>query len=65
MGYPVRYGESTSVASSKLDAYADAVAKQYLRLFGLELTLSDVTYYQSPIDICKGTVDSGNIDDIC
>ncbi len=65
MGYPVRYGESSSIASSKIDSYVDMVAKQYMRLFGLELTPSNATYYQSPIDICKGSVNSNNIDATC
>lgn len=65
MGYPIRYGESTSVASNKIDSYIDSVALQYLRLFGLELTTNTATYYQSPIDICKGTVNSSNIDAMC
>lgn len=65
MGYPIRYGESTSVASNKIDSYIDSVALQYLRLFGLELTTNTATYYQSPIDICKGTVNSSNIDTMC
>ena len=64
-GYPIRYGESATVASSKIESYVDAVANQYLKIFGLELTIANATYYQSPIDICKGTVSSSNIDDIC
>ena len=65
MGYPVRYGESTSVASSKINSYIDMVGRQYLRLFGLELTPFNATYYQSPLDLCKGTVTSNNIDNLC
>ena len=65
MGYPIRYGESTSVASSKINSYIDMVGRQYLRLFGLELTPFNATYYQSPLDLCKGTVTSNNIDNLC
>ena len=65
MGYPIRYGESASVASSKIDSYIDMIGIQYLRLLGLELTPFNATYYQSPLDLCKGTVTSNNIDNLC
>jgi hypothetical protein len=45
--------ESASVASSKIDSYIDSVSKQYLRLFGLELTTNVATYYRSLLDIFK------------
>ena len=65
MGYPVRYGESSSVASSKINSYIDMVGRQYLRLFGLEISPFNATYYQSPLDLCKGTVTINNIDNLC
>ena len=65
MGYPVRYGESSSDAANNINSYIDAVSKQYLSLFNLNINAPAATYYQSPIDICKGTVSHSNIDKLC
>lgn len=64
-GYPVRYGETEAVSKERIKSYTEAVALRYLALFGLELTISDTTYFYSDIDECKGTVSSSNIDLLC
>ncbi|MBO4770234.1 MAG: hypothetical protein J5563_05570, partial [Clostridia bacterium] len=40
-------------------------SKQYLKIFGLEITAPAASHYISGIDSCKGTVTSGNIDTLC
>ena len=65
MGFVARYGGSSSVVASKIDTYMDAVAERFLELLDLVLISSNATYYQSPLDICKGTVSSSNIDNLC
>ena len=65
LGYAVRYGETEAVSASKIHSYNEAVAEQYVKLMGLSIMPSTPQYYQSPIDICKGTVDSSNIDTLC
>lgn len=65
MGYPVYYGETASVSESYLNGYIDAISSRYMQLFGLKITRNNATYYNSPIDICKGTVTASNIDSLC
>lgn len=65
MGYVVRYGETASVSEDKIDEYTKVVAERYLQLLGLLIVPSAPQYYQSPIDLCKGTVDNNNIDSMC
>lgn len=64
-GYSVRYGESEATSVGKINSYIDAVSKQYLKIFGLEITAPSAIYYHSAIDACKGTVTNSNIDTLC
>ena len=64
-GYCVRYGETESASIGKINSYLDDVAKQYLKLLGLELSAPNAAYYVSAIDACKETVSSSNIDALC
>lgn len=64
-GYHVRYGETESVATEAIQSYNIAVAEQYLKIFGLAVSINDTEYFNSNIDICKGTVSNNNIDTLC
>ena len=64
-GYSVYYGETNAVSSSEISSYLVAIKERYLELLGLHLNISTISYYASPIDICKGTVTSSNINELC
>ena len=64
-GYFVRYYETETVASNKIDNYSNTISEQYIRLFGLLIVPSTSQYYESPIDICKKTVTNSNINTLC
>ncbi len=64
-GYGVRYGESDAVAAQKIDLYNRTLSERYMKLLGLSLVVTTPQYYNSPIDLCKGTVNSSNIDTLC
>ena len=64
-GYYIRYGESESVSHNEIENYNFAVSQVYLKLFGLLIYSNGAQYYNSPIDQCKGTVSSSNIDTMC
>ncbi len=64
-GYSVFYGETNEVSVYKIRGYLGAVKNRYMELLGLNLNISNASYYESPIDACKGVVTSANIDEIC
>jgi len=64
-GYSVYHYETSAVSSGMIDGYMDAIADRYYELFGLTLLYDSASYYQSPIDICKGTVTLSNINTEC
>ena len=64
-GYSVYRGATHSVSSSLINGYMDKVATRYSELFDLTLVYDSASYYQSPIDICKGTVTLSNISTEC
>ena len=64
-GYCVRYGETRESAAKSINGYMAVVAKRMEELFGLQIEYFPATYYQSSIDICKGTVTEKNIDASC
>ena len=64
-GYSVYYSENTGTSTSKVSGYMNAISNRYHDLFSLEITYNGATYYSSPIDNCKGTVTSSNIDTLC
>ena len=64
-GYPVRWGETTPVSMEYIKSYTENVAEAFYKHLGLILYYDDAEYYNSPIDVCKGTVTSQNIDTLC
>ena len=64
-GYSVYYSESSSTSQNNINEYITNIAVRYLDLFGLAISFNSATYYLSPIDNCKGTVTSANIDTLC
>lgn len=64
-GYSVYYNETNSVSRSLINGYMDDIADRYYDLFGLTLLYDSASYYESPIDVCKGTVSSSNISTSC
>ena len=63
-GYSVYYIETNDISSTNINTYLNNIAKRYYELFGMELTYT-TNQYSSPIDECKGTVTSSNIDTLC
>ncbi|WP_303804440.1 DNRLRE domain-containing protein [Ruminococcus flavefaciens] len=64
-GYSVYYGESRVDSVNRLNGYLSEISKRYYDLLGLTVLFDGASYYNSPIDICKGTVTSSNIDTLC
>ena len=64
-GYSVYYNETNSLSSSSISSYMDEIADRYYDILGLTLIYDDAAYYESPIDMCKGTVTSSNINTLC
>ena len=64
-GYNTWYDEPVLKSSGTLYGYVADVARRYASLVGLQIHNMYPWYYNSPIDICKGTVTSGNIDTLC
>lgn len=64
-GYSVRYGETNSQSVAKIEGYMSAISNRYNELLNLTVYTNSPTYYSSPIDICKGTVTSSNINTLC
>lgn len=64
-GYSVYYGETNAESAQNILSYMMAVKSRYMELLALHLDISTIDYYASPIDICKGTVTSENIDTLC
>ena len=64
-GYCVRYGETRESAAESIDGYMSVVSKRLEELFGLQIQYTGATYYQSSIDICKGTTTQENINASC
>ena len=64
MGYCVRFDETPEESEANILRYMAEIAEIYEEEFGLQLNYS-VTYYNSPIDQCKGEVTEENIDTLC
>ena len=64
LGYSVYYSETSSTSAVNINTYLENVGNVYCDLLGLDLTYT-ASYYNSPIDICKGTVTSSNIHTLC
>lgn len=64
-GCSIYYGETQTESQSNIASYLNAVAARYSELFHLNLTLSAPQHINSAIDLCKGSVSSGNIDQLC
>ncbi len=64
-GYSVYYNESTNNSITKINSYLKSVTGRYCELLSLYIVIESPTYYNSPIDVCKGTVSSSNIDMLC
>lgn len=64
-GYSVRYNETNNQSQQNIDSYMDTIASRYLDLLDFVILHPEVSYYNSPIDVCKGTVNSGNINTTC
>ena len=64
-GYSVYYNASNSASRITINGYMDDIANRYYQLLGLTLLYDSASYYESPIDICKGTVTSSNISTLC
>lgn len=64
-GYLVRNSDNENEARAAIDSYTDAVAKRFKELFGLIIISPPASYYNSPLDQCKGTVTNSNIDALC
>lgn len=64
MGYCVRYGETIESAEESIGKYMESVAKIFEEQLGLQIDYR-VSFYNSPIDQCKGEVTIDNIDDLC
>jgi len=64
-GYSVYYGETRTDSINRLNGYLSEIAARYYALFGLTILFDGASYYNSPIDVCKGTVTSSNINTLC
>ena len=64
-GYAVFYGETRSQSADMIYEYTHIVDRRCRELFGLNLVLHHPTYYASALDLCKGTVTSGNLHNDC
>lgn len=64
-GYYVYYNESSAVSAQKISSYTTAVINRFNQLFDVTLVKNLVSHYDSPLDQCKGTVTSSNIDTFC
>lgn len=64
-GYPVRYNETPAQSIEKINYYTIAITERLMQTIGLVVDFGGTTYYNSPIDQCKGTVTSENIDTLC
>lgn len=69
-GYVVRYYGSDSnakrsEAENDIADYVDAVVTRFETLFPMEVTDNTPMYVSSPIDDCKGTVTTSNVDSLC
>ena len=64
MGYCVRYDETIEEAEESISKYMEAVAEIFEEQFGLQINYR-VSFYNSPIDQCKGEVTQDNIDTLC
>ena len=64
-GYSVRYNETANESATQINGYNNLIAEQYLKLLGLSIMPTSAQYYQSPIDICKGTTTTDNINTTC
>lgn len=70
MGYPVYNSLTSSQAQTEIKDYYEDISATYFNLLGLNLVYDssnnkEATYYASPIDDCKGTVTSSNINTLC
>ena len=65
MGYSAYYSESSTTSIENIEDYSRAVSERFLQIFGLELSVLRTEYYNSPIDRCKESVNSSNIDTEC
>jgi len=64
-GYFIRYSESEATSRSSINSYTSTVSQVYLKTLGLLINSNTPQYYNSPVDQCKGTVTSTNIDTLC
>ena len=64
-GFPVYYSETMSTSQDNINGYLNSVRNRYRSLLGLYIIRNDATYFPSPIDSCKGTVSSSNINTLC
>ena len=61
-GFLVRYGED---ALENLEKYQNKTGQILLETFKLRIIFSELQYYQTLPDICKGTVTINNINEMC
>ena len=64
-GYYTYYGETSTASQQKLNEYMETISDRYLSLLDFNVLYVPAEYYHSPIDICKGTVTTSNINTLC
>ena len=64
-GYLQKYGYSQNEAEQHIRDFSTTVARKFLTEFGLLIDINTITFYNSPLDLCKGTVTPENVDDPC
>jgi len=64
-GYCVRTNKTHYQASQEIYSITETVAEVFWKRFGMMLTQNIPEYYQTNIDLCKGTVSTTNIDQPC
>ncbi len=64
-GYCVNYDETLNESIEVVYQYTDVLADRFFELLGVRILFDSGTYFESPIDECKGTVTSANINTLC